>query len=201
MSILPVIAWKGHASGGMSEEQTDTSISETLAKARAERRAARFQLTVAPVTTGFTLLVAVGAAFIAGVPFVGSIAPFSLLLALLAILPSDTVVIMNVYRFTFFLILVLIILYVVLGIMGLSAAEDDKCYADDVSPSLDEEERVDCGWVLLVSTRFFILALHTLALNVWLLKGFLTIKDSGPLLDRLFRGKIRRASAPNSNQK
>ena len=88
----------------------ELSIEATLAKARAERRAARFQLTVVPVTVGtMGLFIGVSIGFGAGVPFLGWFSAVSIVLIYYAILPTDRVTIEWFYR-------ALVVVYTIFGI-------------------------------------------------------------------------------------
>ena len=88
----------------------ELSIEATLAKARAERRAARFQLTVVPVTVGTVgVFIGVSIGFGAGVPFVSWISGVSIVLIYYAILPTDRVTIEWFYR-------ALVVVYTILAL-------------------------------------------------------------------------------------
>ena len=59
-SVIPVIhpsvPWRA-SSKITQDDETDTSIAATLERARAQRRAARFQLTVVPVTVAILFMI------------------------------------------------------------------------------------------------------------------------------------------------
>ena len=77
-SVIPVIhpsvPWRA-SSKITQDDETDTSIAATLERARAQRRAARFQLTVVPVTVGFFFFFVLCFANLSGVLFVAWILP------------------------------------------------------------------------------------------------------------------------------
>ena len=73
--IHPSVPWRA-SSKITQDDETDTSIAATLERARAQRRAARFQLTVVPVTVALLLTILVLVAYMSGVLFVHWIVQF-----------------------------------------------------------------------------------------------------------------------------
>ena len=117
IAIHPRMSWKGGSSSGtctQQEEETSSSIQATLEKARAQRRAARFQLTVIPVTVGMIVFFITFAALIVfGVPLVGFLLWPNMLLFTYAILPSDKSAIKGLCVFTMMIYLPIFSLYTV----------------------------------------------------------------------------------------
>ena len=191
IAIHPRMSWKGGSSSGtctQQEEETSSSIQATLEKARAQRRAARFQLTVIPVTVGMIVFFITSAALIVfGVPLVGFLLWPNMLLFTYAILPSDKSAIKGLCVFTMMICLPIFLLYTVRFAAAVSDIGDDQCNAAHVWQSLDEEERVHCGWVVLFQIRQMGIALicgnNAARISRWLF----TIKDSGPLLEKMIR--------------
>ena len=191
IAIHPRMSWKGGSSSGtctQQEEETSSSIQATLEKARAQRRAARFQLTVIPVTIGMIVFVITCTAMLGfGVPLVGFLLWPLMLLFTYAILPSDKSAIKGLCVFTMMICLPIFLLYTVRFAAAVSDIGDDQCNAAHVWQSLDEEERVHCGWVVLFQIRQMGIALicgnNAARISRWLF----TIKDSGPLLEKMIR--------------
>ena len=175
----------------------ELSIEATLAKARAERRAARFQLTVVPVTVGtMGFFIGVSIGFGAGVPFVSWISAVSIVLIYYAILPTDRVTIEWFYR-------ALVVVYTIFGIgfiirsitLIAKATSGEPCYADELVATLDEEQRIHCGWVLEFGVRNCITGIVNTMFLIWILRGRLTIESYGSFLDVMIFGKDAGASA------
>ena len=172
----------------------ELSIEATLAKARAERRAARFQLTVVPVTVGtMGVFIGVSIGFGAGVPFLGWISAVSIVLIYYAILPTDRVTIEWFYR-------ALVVVYTIFGIgfytrLSNCGATMASRAVDELVATLDEEQRIHCGWVLEFGVRSCITGIVNTMFLIWILRGRLTIESSGSFLDVMIFGKDAGASA------
>jgi hypothetical protein len=185
IAIHPRMSYSGT---NKKEEETSSSIAATLEKARAQRRAARFQLTVIPVTIGMIVFVITCTAMLGfGVPLVGFLLWPLMLLFTYAILPSDKSAIKCLCVFTIFINLSVFLFYLVRFPAVMNDISDDQCNAAHVWPTLDEEERVHCGWVVLIQIRqmfvILIFGSNVARMSRWLF----TIKDSGPLLEKEIR--------------
>ena len=151
-AIHPSVPWKT-SSKISPENETDTSIAATLERARAQRRAARFQLSVVPVTIAVVLMILLLVAFIIGVLLVVWIIPFIVVVILFAMLPSDKIAIKSVCIIMMIMMVLLSSLYIIGVLLALNDIKDNQCNAAHISVSLDEEERVHCGWAVLIQIR------------------------------------------------
>ena len=117
IAIHPSTSWKtsppspGNDKLQKTEVEMETSIQATLAKARAARRAARFQLTIVPVTVGFVVLAFAVVGFLGGMPFTGVLMPLSDFFILVSLLQNDKTGIKMVFRFVNFIRSLIFILY------------------------------------------------------------------------------------------
>ena len=75
-------------------------------------------------------------------------------------------------------------IYIVGVLFALNDINDKQCNAAHISVSLDEEERVHCGWAVLIQIRQLAIAVVYFFFNFKILMFYRTIKDSGPLLDK-----------------
>ena len=187
-SVIPVIhpsvPWRA-SSKITQDDETDTSIAATLERARAQRRAARFQLTVVPVTVGFFFFFVLVFANLSGVLFVAWTVPFIVVAMLFAMLPSDKIAIKSVYIVFMVLSILIPPVYIVGFVLVMNDINDKRCNAAHISVSLDEEERVHCGWAVLIQIRQLAIAVMHFFFNFKMLMFYRTIKGSGPLLDKL----------------
>ena len=183
-AIHPSVPWKT-SSKISPEDETDTSIAATLDRARAQRRAARFQLSVVPVTIALVLGILIYVAFIIGALLVAWINPFILVVILFAMLPSDKIAIKSVCIIMMIMMVLLSSLYIIGVLLALNDIKDNQCNAAHISVSLDEEERVHCGWAVLIQIRQLSISGLYLLTIVRMLISYRTIKDSGPLLDKV----------------
>ena len=181
--IHPSVPWKT-SSKITKEDETDTSIAATLERARAQRRAARFQLTVVPVTVGLSFCIVLIFANLSGALFVHWLLPLSSVAVTFAILPSDKIAIKSVYIIFMVVVVIISSLYIVGGLFALNEIDDKQCNAAHISVSLDEEERVHCGWAVLIQIRQLAIAVAYFFFIFKMLMFYRTIKDSGPLLDK-----------------
>ena len=74
--------------------------------------------------------------------------------------------------------------YIVGFVLVMNDINDKQCNAAHIQASLDEEERVHCGWAVLIQIRQLAIAVAYLFFNFKMLIFYRTIKDSGPLLDK-----------------
>ena len=154
-----------------------------MERARAQRRAARFQLTVVPVTVGFFFLIVLVFATVSGVLFVAWIYPLIPVAVEFAILPSDKIAIKSVYIIFIVINIITPSFYIVGFVLVMNDINDNQCNAGHIQASLDEEERVHCGWAVLIQIRQLAIAVVYFFLVFKLLMFYRTLKDSGPLLD------------------
>ena len=181
--IHPSVPWRA-SSKITQDDETDTSIAATLERARAQRRAARFQLTVVPVTVGLSFCIVLIFANFSGALFVHWLLPLSSVAVTFAILPSDKIAIKSVYIIFMVVVVIISSLYIVGGLFALNDINDNQCNAAHISVSLDEEERVHCGWAVLIQIRQLAIAVALFFLTFKMLIFYRTIKGSGPLLDK-----------------
>ena len=180
-----VVPWQP-LSKAKQEDETDTSIGETLERARAQRNAARFQLTVIPVTIGIILLVILFVFYIIGVLLISWFLPLICLVIVFALLPSDKKMIKIVVVFFSVFCILFTGVYIFNVVLALGDIDNGQCNAAHISASLDEKERVHCGWAVLIQIRDLAMALHFFVFGWRLLILYSTAKDSGPLLDKWF---------------
>ena len=81
------------------------------------------------------------------------------------------------------LLMALLSLYIIGVLFALNDIKDNQCNAAHISVSLDEEERVHCGWAVLIQIRQLSISGLYLLTIVRMLIYYRTIKDSGPLLE------------------
>ena len=172
------------------DEQESESIAATLSKARRERRAARFFLTVVPALFCILILPLTCAASILGVPFVMAIFPFVVLLGLVAILPTDKVAVKTFIQVAASYFLILASLCLLRGIRGMvNAVDGEECYYDEVHASLGKGKTVHCAWLGLHSTWRCLQGVVAFASAIWHVNLLWAVKDAGPRLDRFFLSK------------
>ena len=182
MQIHPRFSWKT-ASSTDKQEDTEKSISATLAKARAEGRSARFWLTVVPLTVScVSVMLTMVVGQVVGVPFVTALAVPASTLIFFTMLPTDKTAIKVVNGFTVLMCFVSSFILLFGAIGALTGLADGECYANQVSSDIDEERDVDCGWVVLTAIRFTVSYVACMCLWIYMVKSWCTIKDAGPML-------------------
>ena len=98
-------------------------------------------------------------------------------------LPSDKIAIKSVYIIFMVVVVIMSSLYIVGVLFALNDINDNQCNAAHIQASLDEEERVHCGWAVLIQIRQLAIAVAYFFFIFKMLMFYRTIKDSGPLLD------------------
>jgi hypothetical protein len=103
---------------------------------------------------------------------------------LFAMLPSDKIAIKSVYIIIMVLSILMQSFYIAGFVLVMNDINDKQCNAAHISVSLDEEERVHCGWAVLIQIRQLAIAVAYFFFIFKMLMFYRTIKDSGPLLDK-----------------